>query len=109
MKRKTKEQRESEEKAALKRRLLDMLRGAHGGYQAILDGDVDDEVETPSTLGLETFARWLGAIQQTWMLPRDADCNIPGLREWDMQPTVLHKFSTVDSAAEYLHYRGARA
>lgn len=107
MKRKTKAQREAEEMAALRRRLLDMLRGAHGGYNAILEGDED--VETPMMLGIETFGRWLGGIRQTWLLPKDASCNEPGLREWNMEPISLHRFDTVETATEYLYELGVRA
>jgi hypothetical protein len=103
-----KQLREQDEKAALRARLIDMLRGAHGDYDP---PDLDpDDGSLSVELGMEAFGRWVGAIRQEWERPRDqpsvdGDGLVPSFL---FIPGELHTFDTLDTAVERLYEHGAR-
>lgn len=99
MKRTKKSARTATEIAAIRARLLDLAQGALG--HCVLP-DFDDEgafAGMSSELGIDTFGRWVGAIQRAFgadALKLDAT--------W-----MLEEYDDIDRAAAWLHERGVRA
>lgn len=93
-----KQKKEKDEKEKLRRRLVDILYGAHGDYA----WDADP-YETDYFLGMESFetiGNYLGVIKQL-LIPKD--------KEWLMQFHSIEHFTTIDSAVDYLYKHGIRA
>lgn len=99
MKRKTKQQKISQEKAALKQRLADMARGAYGGNQP-LDFDADTFGVMSGEMGLDAFGRWLVAIGKYLLGEK---------HQYLIELWNLAHFDSLDGAVDFLHEHGVRA
>lgn len=102
-KRLTAAQKEAREIAAIRARIEDMARGAHGHVS--VEDDPDCGIYVWQTLSAEQTARWIDAMRLTFK-PEDL-----GTEEWatNFWPYALHNFESLDSTAKYLHGLGARA
>jgi hypothetical protein len=87
-------------KARLRKRLKDLAYGAYGPYNYI-DFDAEDIGGMAGELGLDGFARWLGAIKNA--LLQDADNP-----DQYIAPINLDQFDTMEKATDYLWERGIR-
>jgi hypothetical protein len=98
MKRKTKEQREAEARAALYRSLEDMALGAEG------DGGVMNSDEWFA--GAHCLSRWLPAIKARFGLDDDGKERTDINYLWS--PSNLHQFDNVKTATDFLFEAGVR-
>lgn len=99
------------EKLALRSRMLDLLFGAHGGYQ-IPDGFpqraddadlVDDHGTIVSEFGSETFGAWLHAMSKHLTFASETQAAfLLGHRQ-------LAKFDVLEDAVTHLYEAGVRA
>lgn len=92
-KRKTKEQREAEEKAALRRRVDDIFLGAVGYKSAEEDGEPWPE----------QFITFCVALKQAFLVEGDSG------NEWMWTLDGLSNFCNPESATEFLYRNGVRA
>jgi hypothetical protein len=96
----TKERREADGKARLRRRLADLALGAYGGYQA-LDFDGESFAGMAPEMGMEAFGRWIGGIEHA-LLTEDRHKDLTAAR-------YLEHYDTLDTATEMLWRHGVRA
>lgn len=103
MKRKTKQQRETEEKAALRRRVLDMAFGAFGSFSAGIDPDSTDHMGMFGSMDAESLGRWIGAVKAN-LIPenKEVECYL-------LQPHCLAKWDSLDAIVDALYGMGVRA
>lgn len=102
-KRLTAAQKEAAEIAAIRARIEDMARGAHGHCSP--EDSAEDGICVWQTIGPEAFERWMEAMYHTF-LPDEGDRG-----EWRMHfgHNRLTRFESLDKAAKYLHGLGVRA
>jgi hypothetical protein len=96
VKKRTKQQREEAEKAALRKRLRDMASGAYGDLSPLAWDDEGDFTGMAAEMGLDAFGRWLGAIG------RDFGGHY-------VEPSYLHHFDYLSTATDFLYDAGIRA
>lgn len=103
--RKTKQQREAGEKAALRRRVLDMAFGAFGGYSNATDIDPSQNPEHSGMfyqMNPEAIGRWIGAVAEHLM----PDVTEP---KYLLKPHCLEKWDSLDGIVDALYGMGVRA
>lgn len=106
-----KEQKIAEEKAALRRRLSDMLAGAINGMSMQDDGD--DDILISASAGFEEVAGWMHAARTYLDFTRTADWP----QSWDDGELMdrafrydnLRHFDTLNKAVDHLYSYGFRA
>lgn len=94
-----KQQREAQQKQALRQRLEDLASGAYG-YYAPLDWHNEEFTGMAGEMGLDAFARWLGAIKVSLLKEH---------QEWLVSMSDLENFDTINKATEWLWDGGVRA
>jgi hypothetical protein len=97
MKRKTKEQREAEAKAALRQRVADIATGANGGLF-----DNDDEFATAGFL-----SRFIPALRAQFGIDSEGKAIDRWLFLWDLHN--LHYYDNVDTTTDFLFEHDVRA
>lgn len=110
MKKITKAQRIENEKAALKQRLMDLARGSYGGY-AMTEPGHEDFMGYCSELGIEAYARYVGAIKALFSESPETNVEIsPGKMygHW-FDADDVYRYDKPDEAAEFMYAQGARA
>lgn len=95
---KTKQKRESEQKAKLRRRVMDLALGVNSGCDLSV-GETDGDFY--QTMGAQDFFIFLRAIQNVF--PQDRDTT----QTYDIWN--LHNFEDIDQAVEWLWENGIRA
>lgn len=103
MKRKTKAQREAEQRAALFVRVRDIYSGACG-----TSWDEDLHEEQGEWLNMETAERVVQALRWTFRGKRDEGADKHQL-DWIFDSHVLSKFESATSATDWLFEHGVRA
>lgn len=88
--------REAQEKKRLRQRLTDLAQGAMG-HCFVPDGE-EDTAGMAAEMGIESFGRWVGAIQRTF----GADDNAFD-KTW-----MLEHYDTLDAATDFLWDCGVR-
>jgi hypothetical protein len=99
--RRTKADREAAIKAALRKRLIDMMQGAHGPHE--LNPDTTDCPGVSAELGIEVFARYIGAIRMSFFSGAGREKQL-----WQTDLASLHHYDTLDGAVDYLYGIGVR-
>lgn len=85
-------------KARLRQRLKDLATGAYGPNQPP-DFGSEDIGGMAGEMGLDAFARWLGAIR--WALLDDGEESYIG-------PVWMENYDTLEKATDFLWKRGIR-
>lgn len=104
-----KEQKIADQKAALRKRVTDILLGASGGYE------VDPDIGVMSVFDLESLSRWIGALENSLpYVPSDQWSieNPDKAREqskYAFQMCNLKHFDQVATAVDHLFSYGFRA
>lgn len=107
MKRATKAQQEARQRAALRHRVLDMIRGANGDYA--LPDIGEDGGGLGAQMGLEAFGRFLGAIRYAWNMSSTRENGAGKIQDFRFNPGNLESFDSVGSIVEMLWECGVRA
>ena len=97
MARKTKAQREAEQRAGLRRRVLNLALGVNAGCGLSI-GETDGDFY--QVMGAEDFFTFLRAIQNVFPQDAESTCTYD---IWN-----LHHFSDIEQAVEWLWERGIR-
>lgn len=91
-------------KIKLREAMLLMLYGAHGGYElTYFTRPSEQRMSLPAEIGLDTFGRWLGALQAHLTFVTNEQ------REFIAKPRMLEKYDSFDDAVEFLYDIGVRA
>ena len=97
---KTKAQRESDGKAKLRQRIMDIALGANGGCDLTC---CEIEGNFYAAMGPEEFFGLIRAIDRVFFVSEDEDTE-SAFAVWN-----LHKFATIETAVEHLWEYGVRA
>jgi hypothetical protein len=114
-KRITKQQREANEKAALRRRVLDMAFGAFGGYSNALEIDPNYEGHLGmfGSMSPDAIGRWIGAVSVHLITPAyeraASDENRSCGQCYLLEPHCLQYWDDLDGIVEALYNVGVRA
>jgi hypothetical protein len=105
-----KEQKIAEEKAALRRRIEDVLIGASGGFTE------DEDCGVMGVLGLESLSQWIIATARAvkWVPTDEFEREKPAeaekrSREFAFGVRSLKHFDTLNEAVDHLYANGFRA
>jgi hypothetical protein len=81
-----------------------LLYGAHGSQElAFLELKRDERGSFPAEVGLDTFGRWLGAVQKHLAFVSEEQ------RAFIARPHVLDRYDDFDTAVTWLYEIGVRA
>jgi len=104
-KRPTKAQRIADEKAALRRRVLDIALGVYGGTSAT-DPNSEYFPGFACDMGIEDFGKFVAAMKREWSAPKS---EAGWIAEFFFEPRMMHRFDTLDGAVDTLYQQGVRA
>lgn len=93
-------------KARLRQKAYDLLCGAGGGYTDVaryFDRPEDEQGPIVCELGLETFGRWLGALQQHLTFTTEEQ------RAFIAKPIAIDHYDKFDDVIDWLYGSGVRA
>jgi hypothetical protein len=106
MKRRTKQQKEADERAALRRRVLDMAFGAFGWYSGAesIDPTAADHAGMFGAMSPDALGRWIGAVA-VHLIKADRDGKSPYL----LLPHCIDKWDSLEGIVDALYNQGIRA
>ena len=102
-KRRTKAQREADEKAALRQRIRDIATGAAG-----CEPDEESGLDLVSELGAEGMSRFLPALREVFEL-WSLESGEGHQRAWLLGPHTLHNYENLDKLTDLFYEEGIRA
>jgi hypothetical protein len=88
-------------RAELAQQMYDLLCGANGGYELV--NVFSQEIGLASELGVDSWARWIGAMQ------KHLKCINAQQREFIGEVRLLDRYDTFDGALNFLFDLGVRA
>lgn len=103
-KRRSKQQKEADEKAALRRRVLDMAFGSFGDYRgaADIDSNSDEHKGMFYSMSPDSLGRWIGAVKVHLIVDNKPAAYL-------LEPRMLEHWDSLNDIVERLYGCGVRA